>query len=85
VKEGGLKMTVRALIAIAVVSMFAIISNSANAGGTAAAQKRSSANFQGSCGQQVTHKHPGMKGAAFKAEYSKCQADTAAGKNYLTD
>jgi hypothetical protein len=79
-----LKMAIKTLAAITIVSIFAIASNSASAG-TTAAQNRMNANYHGTCGQQVTHKHPGMTGAAFKAEYSKCQADTAAGKNYLTD
>jgi hypothetical protein len=77
-------MAYRILVVTGVVSMFAIASNSASAG-TAASQNRMNANYHGTCGQQVTHKHPGMTGAAFKAEYSKCQTDSAAGKNYLTD
>ena len=79
-------MAIRTPIALfAVVTILAITSDSATAGSTAASQNRQSANSHGTCGQQVTHKHPGLKGADFKAEYAKCASETAAGKNYLTD
>jgi hypothetical protein len=85
-KKRGAEMTIRTLVAIwAVASIFAMASDSATAGGTAATQQRSSAANKGTCGQQVTHKNPGMKGAAWKAEYAKCLNDVAAGKNYLAE
>jgi len=75
-------MTISKAIAFcAVVLILAIDSDVASA----TSANRQSANFHGTCGQQVMHKHPGMKGADFKAEYSKCMNDTAAGKNYLTE
>ena len=50
-----------------------------------AKQTRDSANYHGTCGQQVMHKHPGLKGAAFKEEYAKCLNDQQAGRDYQTD
>ena len=50
-----------------------------------AKQLRDSANYHGTCAQQVMHKHPGLKGAAFKEEYGKCLNDQQAGKDYQTD
>lgn len=59
---------------------------SVSVGSTALAkQTRDSTSYHGSCGQQVMHKHPGLKKDAFKSEYDKCLNDNQAGKNYLND
>ncbi|MGO8833926.1 MAG: hypothetical protein ACLQE9_14075 [Roseiarcus sp.] len=51
-----------------------LVAGAANAGNA----QRSKADYVQSCAILVNHKHPGLKGDAWKAEWNKCNNDRVA-------